>query len=126
MTPLEAKALSIVATSKMDAHRTADDVNRREVCRAMMSDEEVENLLAEFFRARGGRGATEQEATDMVNDVIALRFMAGCAELAIKGLMDIDYNPNNPPADRLIFRYREDLDPSLKAVTAARRRANGL
>ena len=120
MTPIEAKALALVAVSKIEAKGAADQQKRDDMRRSMLTDNEAENMILALMRTRGDRGLTTQEATDALNEIISIRFMHTCIELAMKGLIDIDYDLTQPVNDRLVFRQRKDIDDTLREVVAQR------
>jgi hypothetical protein len=123
MTPHEAKALAIVAVGNMDAKSAAKEADSESARRTFITDEEIEALVLGFFRSREETGGTDEEVRELLNEVIATRYMASCIELAAKGLINVDIDPQQPPGERLVFRPRKDLEPVLKE--ALQRRVNG-
>lgn len=116
MTPTEAKALALVAVSKIEAKSAVEQRKRDDMRQSMLTDTEAENLILSVMRSRGDRGATEQEVTDMLNECISIRFVACCVDLAVKGLLEIDFDQTQPVNDRLVFRNRESIQDTIKEV----------
>ena len=121
MTPKEAKALALVAVGRQEAKSAVDNQRRDELRRSFMTDAEAEELILGIMRVRGTQGANEDEVTALINECISARFMASCVDLAVKGLLDVDYDPTQPVGDRLVFKYRKDLDATIKDVLQRRR-----
>jgi len=120
MTPIEAKALALVAVSKIEAKGAVDQQQRDDMRRSMLTDTEVENMILSLMRSRGPRGITAQETTDAMNEIITIRFLGACIDLALKGLLDIDFDLTQPMNDRLIFRQRKDIEDTLRDVIQRR------
>lgn len=114
MTPREAKALALVAVSKIEAKSAAEEQSRDEARKTMLDDNEAENIVRSLIRQRGDRGITDLEAQTVLNEIITLRFMATCADLVCKGLIDVDYDPELPETDRLVFKRRDDISDDLR------------
>lgn len=123
MTQKEAKALALVAVGRQEAKTAVESQRREELRRSFLTDDEAEELILGVMRARGDRGANEDEVTAILNDCISTRFMSSCVDLAAKGLLDVDYDPTQPVGDRLVFKYRKDLDATIK--DALQRRKDG-
>jgi len=125
MTPAEAKALALVAVGKIEAKTAAEEHHRDEMRQSMLTDDEAENLILSLMRVRGDRGATEDEVKAMLNEVIVTRFMATCGDLAAKGLIDVDYNPDAPENEKLEFKPRKDIESTLREVLQRRGQGGG-
>ena len=125
MSPIQSKALALVAVGRIEAKSAAEQQQRESIRQAMLSDKEAENLILSILRVRGGRGATEAEVTKMVNECVAARFMSACVDLACKGLVDVDYDPDKPEFDRLVFKRRPDIEDLLKEALEHERGQGG-
>lgn len=118
----EAKALALVAVSKIEAASAGDQQKRDEIRQSMLTDREAENIVDAVLRARGQGGtATEREVTEVLNEAIHIRFQGTCMDLVIKGLADVDVDMTQPVGERLVFKTRKDLDPQLKEALLRRK-----
>lgn len=122
MTQTEAKALALVAVGKIEAKTAVDQQKRDQARQAMLSDDEAENLLVALQRCRSreNRSFTTEEAMGLINEAVNTRFMSSCFDLVLKGLLDVDYIPGNPPDERLVFKSRKDIEPTLREALQRR------
>lgn len=121
----EAKALSLVAVSRIQAKTAADDSVRHDVAQKFMNDDEIENIFLALLRVRGARGVSEDELLKVINECAATRFMSACVDLAAKGLLDVEFMPDLPEGEQVVFRARSDIDSQVRDVLNARRAEGG-
>ncbi|MGV0949315.1 MAG: hypothetical protein ACOYB3_01490 [Azonexus sp.] len=105
---------------KIEAKSAAEAHRNDEIRQSMLTDDEAETLVLSLMRVRGDRGATEDEMKSMLNEVIVTRFMATCGDLAAKGLIDVDYNPDAPDNEKLEFKPRTEIESTLREVLQRR------
>jgi hypothetical protein len=120
MTPIESKALALISVRRRVAASEAEQKQRDEVRQSMLTDVEAASLVQAFRRTRGDRECSAQEVTDLLNEVISIRFISACTNLAANDLIDIDLDPSLPPSDRLVFTWRKDIDEALARVVQER------
>lgn len=125
MTPQQAKALALVAVSQIEAKTAAEEQRRDELRKTFLNDQEIETLILAVLRTRGDLGVTDEVMTKIINEFVSIRFMNSCVDLALAGLLDVDYDSNLPENDRLMFRSRKDIQGPLQAALQQRRGAGG-
>lgn len=116
----EAKRLTSSVLGSKASKEAAKESNRNVNRQAFLSDEESQQILLAFMRGRTNREVTEEEAVAVVNEIIATRVQSALVDLAVKGLVDIDYRPDATVGDRLVFKERKDISDQVGAILSSR------
>ena len=118
MNSTQAKALNILNVQLRQSREKSVDDKISEMRRSFVSDNELEEITLGFLRSRRETGYTEAELDEVINTVIADRFLAICSELAGKGVVDVELDKSKPEGHRITFKWRDDLTDEENASIA--------
>jgi hypothetical protein len=109
MNATQAKTLAILNVQKRSAREEENERKRDAMRASLITDNEIEEIILGVMRTREDQAVTTADMADIINMIIADRFMAVCSELAGKGLVDVAYYPERPVGERIEYKWRNDL-----------------